>query len=96
MVGRGACLLYYVSSVCSQWYSTVCQRLTLALQQRCIHVHSSGSASGDHVLLEDMRSLGCPLAQELGVNVAAVAAVVSVYLRRRSGKKAVGGGYDAI
>jgi len=30
------------------------------------------------------------------LNVAAVAAVVSVYLRRRSGKKAVGGGYDAI
>jgi len=32
----------------------------------------------------------------VALNVAAVAAVVSVYLRRRSGKKAVGGGYDAI
>ena len=41
VVGRGVCILYYVRSVCLQWYSTVCQRLTLALQLEREHDDSS-------------------------------------------------------
>ena len=41
VVGRGVCILYYVRSVCLQWYSTVCQRLTLALQLEREHDGSS-------------------------------------------------------